>query len=395
MKTLAIIPARSGSKGIKDKNIRQIAGKPLLARAVEAAVGATQVDRVIVSTDSETYAQIAKAAGADVPFLRPDEISSDTATSESALLHTLRWLEDNESYVPDIIVFIQCTSALLAAEDIDATIALVTAEGADSAFTATSNHGFIWKLGDQGAYGVNHDKCFRPRRQDLEPEYRETGAVYVMRRDGFLETKHRFFGKTLIHCVPSNRSWEIDDETDWLVCETLLQASEKKQQESKLPKDLKAMVFDFDGVFTDNRVWVNQDGIESVACSRSDGLRFNELRDAFPELELLILSKEPNPVVKARGNKMKIPVLHGIDDKVGALELWMSERSITWNDIAYTGNDLNDLECIAKAGCGVAVADAYLEVKAAADLVLSKPGGHGAVRELVDLVLKKSNASSC
>lgn len=390
MRTLAIIPARSGSKGIKDKNIRLMAGKPLLARSVEAAVAAKCVSRVIVSTDSEQYAAIARAAGADVPFLRPAAIANDTASSEAALLHALEWLETNEGYVPDLIVFIQCTSALTTPEDIDATVRLVADEGADSAFTATASHGFLWKLGPDGADGVNHDKRFRPRRQDREPEYRETGAVYVMRRAGFLETKHRFFGKTLLHCVPAERSWEIDDPHDWTICETILRERERATPAAGLPARLGALVFDFDGVFTDNRVWVDQDGRESVACSRSDGLRFAELRARRPELRILILSKEQNPVVSARARKLKIDAMQGVDDKVAALETWMQPLKLDWSQVVYTGNDLNDLPCLLKAGCGVAVADAYPEVKDAARIVLEKKGGYGAVRELVDLILSQS-----
>ncbi|EDY80614.1 Cytidylyltransferase domain protein [Verrucomicrobiia bacterium DG1235] len=389
MKALAIIPARSGSKGIRDKNIRPIAGKPLLAHVVSASVESTLVDRTLVSTDSEGYAEIARAAGAEVPFLRPAAIAGDTASSESALIQALDWLESNEDYRPDLIVFLQCTSPLTTAEDIDNTIRLVTEQGADSAFTAVNNHSFIWKTGEDGAVGVNHDKSFRPRRQDLEPEYRENGAVYVMKTAGFRKSQHRFFGKTLLNCVPAERAWEIDDPHDWTICESLLKSRIQRQRHSILPTPLKALIFDFDGVFTDNRVWVDQNGIESVACSRSDGLRFNELRKRFPELELLIVSKEPNPVVSTRAKKMKVPALQGIDDKVAAIETWMADRNIEWSEIVYTGNDLNDIDCIQHAGCGVAVADAYPEVTECAQLVLEKPGGHGAVRELVDLILSK------
>ena len=181
---------------------------------------------------------------------------------------------------------------------------------------------------------------------------------------------------------------------DWQLCETLYRHQCQRLSVSNLPFSPKALVFDFDGVFTDNRVWISEDGVESVACNRSDGLRIPELKEAFPGIEILILSKEINPVVTKRAQKLKIPVLHGVDDKVRVLSKWLDERNLLWEDIVYTGNDLNDLVCIQRAGCGIAVQDAYDEVKQSADIILTRRGGHGAVREIIDIVIAlKTNST--
>jgi YrbI family 3-deoxy-D-manno-octulosonate 8-phosphate phosphatase len=150
----------------------------------------------------------------------------------------------------------------------------------------------------------------------------------------------------------------------------------------KLPRRPAALIMDFDGVFTDNKVTVHQDGRESVRCDRSDGLGLQRL--AALGLPLLVLSKEQNPVVGARCRKLGIECLQGIDDKRPALEAWCGARRFPLADTIYVGNDINDLSCFAAVGCAVAVADAHPEVLAAADLILNRPGGRGALRELAD-----------
>src|SRR5262245_59877827 len=145
------------------------------------------------------------------------------------------------------------------------------------------------------------------------------------------------------------------------------------------------LVFDFDGVMTDNRVLVMQDGTEGVFCNRSDGLGIGMLRDAG--LSMLVLSKEANPVVAARCRKLKLDCRQGIDDKLAELKAIIKDRGLTADHVAYVGNDLNDLPCMSHVGLPLAVADAYPAVKSAARAVTTAAGGHGAVREICDWFL--------
>ena len=210
----AIIPARGGSKGIPGKNLRPVAGAPLVAHAIRAARGAPSVDRVIVSTDDDAIAAAARAAGAEV-VRRPADISGDTASSESALLHALEFLAATDGRRPELLVFMQCTAPLTLPEDVDAAVAALRAQGADTAFTVAPFHGFVWRAAPDGsAVGVNHDKAVRPRRQDRAPEYLENGAVYVMKAAAFLEKKHRFFGKTVLAVMPAERTLDVDEPAD-------------------------------------------------------------------------------------------------------------------------------------------------------------------------------------
>jgi len=150
------------------------------------------------------------------------------------------------------------------------------------------------------------------------------------------------------------------------------------------PERLDLIVFDFDGVMTDNRLLVFADGTEGVMCNRSDGLGIEMLRDAG--VPMMILSTETNPVVAARARKVQLPVMHGIKDKAAVLRQHLEDHGIDAARVAYVGNDINDLACLKMVGLSVVVADAYPEVVEIANLVLRAKGGYGAVREFCDLV---------
>jgi N-acylneuraminate cytidylyltransferase len=382
--TIAIIPARAGSVGIKDKNIRPFCGVPLLVRAIHAAKQSAAVDRVIVTTDSDRYVDLCREAGAEV-MMRPAELATGTASSESALLHVLETLRAAGQTLPDWVVFQQCTSPFTRPEDIDSLLRHVQEANADSGFTAVRSHRFLWRVQQDGAAeGINHDKSVRPRRQDREPEFMENGAVYVMKTDGFLRHKHRFFGRTVLLEVPEYQGIEIDSEDDWLIAEGIFRGMHRAAATSVLPSAPKLVVFDFDGVFTDNRVLVDQDGKEAVFCDRGDGMAIEWLIKSG--VRGLILSKERNPVVQARAKKVGLPVAQAVDGKATFLREWCANEGIDLSDVVYLGNDLNDLQCFAIVGCAVAVSDAAPQVLEAADLILSRPGGRGAIRELIEAV---------
>lgn len=190
-----------------------------------------------------------------------------------------------------------------------------------------------------------------------------------------------------MHLTPRSRWLEIDEEADLALAEALLARRAATSSAPTLPGRIGAVVFDFDGVFTDNKVLVFADLQEAVLCDRADGLGIELLRTHG--VPTLILSREVHPVVRARATKLELDILHGIREKVPILDTWLAERGIDWAAVVYVGNDVNDLECIRRAGCGVAVADAHPQVRAAADLVLSRRGGDGAVRELCEMILEQ------
>ncbi len=154
----------------------------------------------------------------------------------------------------------------------------------------------------------------------------------------------------------------------------------------RLVRNVRLVVFDFDGVFTDNRVLVGDDGREFVFCHRGDGLGLGYLRRSG--VDCLVLSLETNPVVARRCEKLKIDYYQGCADKWALLQRILREKGIDRSQVAYVGNDINDLACMEQVGLAICVADAYPAVKSAARLVTRRRGGEGAVREICDLLLK-------
>jgi len=378
--TVAIIPARGGSKGVPGKNLRRVGGMPLIERAVRAASAASGIDLVVVSTDDADIAAVAEAAGARV-VERPAELSGDTASSESALLHALDVLEADGIPV-GIIVFVQATSPFMPSEGIAEAVAH-SAEGRyDSVFSAHETYGFLWRRDADGtAVAINHDAARRPRRQDREPHFLETGAFYAFSATGFRRFQHRFFGLVGIVEVPERTAIEIDDAHQLAVAGALAPFVDPAAE----PIPAAALVTDFDGVHTDDTATVDSDGLESVRVSREDGMGVSRLRRAG--IPLLILSTEQNPVVARRAEKLQVPVRHGVNDKAAALAAWADENGIPLAEVAYVGNDVNDLGALGVVGWPIAVANAHPLVKAAARVVLTRRGGEGAVREVAERML--------
>ncbi|ANB08184.1 transferase [Streptomyces ambofaciens] len=393
-RVLAVIPARGGSKGVPAKNLAPVGGVPLVARAVRECRATRLVTDVVVSTDDQTIAAAAREAGAEV-VLRPAAIAGDTATSEAAVLHAMDAHEALHGAAVDVVLLVQCTSPFLVREDIDGVAGAVAENGADTAVTVAPFHGFVWRDGtdegdgEEGGHGVNHDKSFRPRRQDRPQDLLETGAAYAMAAPGFRKHRHRFFGRTELVRTDPARVLEIDDPHDLARARALAPLLDAARP-GALPtgRDIDAVVLDFDGTQTDDRVLIDSEGREFVSVHRGDGLGIGALRRSG--LTMLILSTEQNPVVAARARKLKLPVLHGIDRKDLALKQWCEEQGIAPERVLYVGNDVNDLPCFALVGWPVAVASAHDAVRGAARAVTTAPGGDGAIREIAGWILGPS-----
>ena len=378
---IAIIPARGGSKGIPNKNLQTVGGVTLLARTISACLKSESIATVYVSTDSDDIAAVALNNGAQV-IRRPADISGDTASSESALLHSLNEIEKTSS-LPNNVLFAQCTSPFITHTDIDGILDLL--KDHDSALTVTHNHAFIWRRDNAGnAIGINHDSAIRLPRQQLDPEFKETGALYAMNIGHFRKSGHRFFGRIGMYEVPADRSMEIDEPEDLRLANTL-EIQEKSMPSRESLQAIKAVVFDFDGVMTDDQVYITETGEEMVMASRSDGMGISALKNAG--LKLLILSKERNPVVARRAEKLQIEVIQACDNKLEALTEWLSKNQLPLSQCAYVGNDINDLQCMQAVKLAIAPIDAHPLATQAAHWRLTRAGGKGAIRELSDAII--------
>jgi len=377
--TVAIIPARGGSKGITDKNLQPVGGISLIARAIHSALASPAIDEVYVSTDSDRIAEAARDAGAGV-ITRPDKISGDTASSESAILHAITELPQAET-----VVFIQATSPFIDPADLTKACEMVTSGEFDMAFSGVEDHGFRWEENGGAFSPIGHEASSRPRRQDLPHRILETGAFYVFRASGIVNSGSRFHGRIGVVEVARENAMEIDSYDELELARRI--AQHDFPAEGIGPIDV--VVFDFDGVHTDDRVFVDESGVESVRVKRGDGMGIGLMKKAG--VPILILSTETNPVVSRRAEKLGVEVLQGQNDKATALRTWLDEKGYSADNTVFVGNDINDHGCLELVGWPIVVADAHASVRHLARIVLRNRGGEGAVRELCDLVLSGMN----
>jgi YrbI family 3-deoxy-D-manno-octulosonate 8-phosphate phosphatase len=400
---LALIPARGGSKGIPRKNIRSFAGYPLIAWSIAAAKQSELVTRILVSTDDDEIAAVAHAYGAGTPYLRPVELAQDKTTDLPVFEHALKWLEDVEQYRADVVVQLRPTSPFRPPNLVDDAIRILLehtdADCVRGVVPAGQNPFKMWRFnGDDKPLNPLVEvegipEPYNAPRQLLPSVYWQTGHIDAI-RVATITHKQSLTGDVVYPLVIDPRyTVDIDTLADWAKYEALMYSGLPMVTPGKpprrMPENVKLIICDFDGVVTDNRVWTDEEGRESVAASRSDSLHIATLR--AQGIETMVLSSEPNPVVLARAKKMGVEAVHGvgIQDKGRAMKKVLEEKNIKAENVIYVGNDLNDLPCFEIAGWSVAVADAYPDVIRAADYVLTKTGGYGAIRELCEIVLKQ------
>ncbi|RMH73743.1 MAG: acylneuraminate cytidylyltransferase [Gemmatimonadetes bacterium] len=399
---LAIIPARGGSKSIPRKNIKLLAGHPLLAYSIAAGRQAASVGRVIVSTDDSLIAEVAQRYGAEVPFIRPSQLAQDDTTDFPVMVHALKWLEENEAYKPEIIVQLRPTSPFRPPTSVDESVQLLVADPqADSVRSITRSGENPYKMWRREAKYLTplleseFDEPYNLPRQKLPPTFWQTGHIDTIRYRTIMEKQSLTGDHILPLMIDPYYAVDIDTPDQWVFAEWLIAKDDREMVHPnhlliQLFEGIKLIVFDFDGVFTDNTVIVFEDKREAVICNRGDGMGLNLLRQR--DIQVVVLSTEVNPVVSARCEKLNLPCYQGIRDKSRMLDHILQERNLTLEQVAYVGNDVNDLECLKRVKLGIAVADAHPSILRHVDWILSKPGGKGAVRELCDLILSATHS---
>lgn len=400
---LAVIPARGGSKGIPRKNLRSFAGWPLIAWSIAAARQAVSVKRVILTTDDEEIAAVGREYGAETPFLRPSEYAQDLTTDLPVFEHALRWLAEHEGYRPDAVVQLRPTSPIRPPGMVDEAVRILMehpdADSVRGVVPAGQNPHKMWRISESGPMKNLLDvpdlpEPYNAPRQSLPPIYWQTGHIDAIRTSTILEGGSMSGGVIYPLLIDPRYTVDIDNLQDWARYEHLVETGGLEmvrpggRLRRPMPRDVQLIVTDFDGVLTDGRVWVDENGREMVAASRSDSMRIRELRERG--IQVVILSSEVNPVVAARARKMGITALQGVDlrEKGEALRKYLEHNGLDPARVVFLGNDFNDLPCFEVAGWGVAVADSYPEILQSADHVLNTRGGFGALRELCDLILR-------
>lgn len=224
---LAIVPARSGSKGLTGKNIRELCGKPLIAWSIDSGLSSSNIDEVVVSTDCEEIAKISKKYGASVPFLRPADLASDTATTFDAIKHTIEYYENNLQKTYDYIILLEPTSPLREKNDLDEMIQKIVA--LDNDFDAivsigeVHEHPSIMKqLDGNNIKPYCAELAMASRRQDNQPAYFPYGVAYIVKTKTLLEEKTFYPARTMHHIIKRYQCYEIDDIYDFLAIENIM-----------------------------------------------------------------------------------------------------------------------------------------------------------------------------
>ena len=226
MKLLAIVSARGDSRGVPGKNIAPVAGKPLIAWTLEAALEATCLDRIVVSSDNQEIIDISRSYGGEVPFVRPRELAGDDTPGIMPVLHSIKWLNEKEGYKPDFVVLLQPTAPLRTPEDIDSSFKLALEKNADSVVSVVlTNHHPYWtkKVSPDGKIMefIKQDQIPQVR-QELEKAYALNGAVYLAKTEFVLEKKGWYADNTYAYIMPPERSLDIDDPWDLYLADLLL-----------------------------------------------------------------------------------------------------------------------------------------------------------------------------
>lgn len=225
-KAVCIIPARGGSKGIPRKNIRSLGGKPLIAHTIEAALGATSIDEVFVSTEDEEISRVSVQFGAKV-IDRPKELAKDTDSSESALIHALEILESSGVEI-EFVVFLQCTSPFRTSKDIDSAVYQMRKKNADSLLSVVPSHKFLWRMENGVGSSINYDYQSRPRRQDMQQQYVENGSIYIFKPWVLKKLKNRLGGRVELFIMQNDQTLDIDMEQDLQYADHIFSCREKQ-----------------------------------------------------------------------------------------------------------------------------------------------------------------------
>ncbi|HPN13927.1 MAG TPA: N-acylneuraminate cytidylyltransferase [Spirochaetota bacterium] len=386
IKYIAFIPVRGGSKSIPLKNIKAFCGKPLVYWTVRAAAECRQIETVYVSTDSEEIRVCVNGFGFPNVHVvaRAAETATDGASTESAMLDFSRGNE----FVN--MVLVQATSPLLTASDLVAGIDAYERHGYDSLLSVVRQKRFIWNEGARSALPQNYDPKKRPRRQEWEGYFVENGAFYITSRERLMETGCRISGRIGLHEMPEYTYYEIDEPADWTIMEQL----KRRYQESGGASSgmdfgrIRLFISDVDGVLTDGGMYYTSDGDQMKKFNTRDGKGIELLRKAG--IKTMILSGENTEIIKSRAYKLQVDyVLTGIDDKKKCLDDFFREHDeFNYGNIAYIGDDLNDLDCIGLAYFSAVPSDGAAAVRERAHYLCTLKGGEGCVREVADLILE-------
>lgn len=381
---IAFIPVRGGSKSIPFKNIRMIAGKPLVYWVAKAANECKDIDKVYIATDSDRIKEVAESFRMDKVKVieRSAESASDTASTESVML------EFAKKYDFDNIVLVQATSPLLTSDDLAGGFVEYNKPDTDSVLSVVRQKRFQWRIDkNELAAPVNYDIFRRPRRQEFDGFFVENGAFYITSKRALLESGNRISGNIRAFEMDETTYLELDELGDWRIIEQQLMDRYKLQDLHTVTiPEIKMFLSDCDGCLTDGGMYYSECGDELKKFNALDGMGFRLLKENG--ILTGIITGEKRELNLHRSTKLKLDIFEeAVQDKLEVVKRLCEKHGITMQNVAYVGDDINDLEVIKNVGFGCSVVNGIPKVKEVAKYVTTKAGGQGAVREVIELLL--------
>lgn len=385
---VAFIPVRGGSKSIPLKNIKPICGKPLVYWTVKAACECRYIDKVYVSTDSEAIRNAVQRfageiTGADKIEVigRSPETATDGASTESAML------EFAEHYIFDNIILVQATSPMLTAGDLNGGYELYVTDNTDSVLSVVKQYRFLWKQDkEENAVPMNYEVFHRPRRQEFDGYLMENGAFYICSRENLLKTGNRLSGNIKAYEMDADTAFEIDEPSDWVIIESLMKKNGLLQDRDC--DTIKMFLTDCDGCLTDGGMYYSENGDELKKFNTKDGMGLSNIRNKG--VVTGIITGENTKIVERRAEKLHINELHqGVTDKLSVVRELAKKYHVSLEEVAYVGDDVNDIPVMEQVGFPCTVNNANSKVKELAAYISSYNGGDGAIRDIIEHLFKE------
>jgi YrbI family 3-deoxy-D-manno-octulosonate 8-phosphate phosphatase len=404
-RVLAVVPARGGSKGLPQKNLRKLRGHSLVGWSVVAATDARSVTRTICSTDDEEIAASAKRYGAEVPFLRPAELARDDTLDLPVFQHMLRWLRDREDWTPDLVVQLRPTSPIRPIGIVDEAVALLWSDSRATSVRAVvpapANPYKMWRI-DENQPGVDPymrnlldvpgiAEPYNSPRQSLPSTWWQVGTIDVV-RSSVIEKNSMTGDHVLPLKIDSDFAVDIDSAADLKRAESALSTVRcVRPDPAALWSTIRLLAVDVDGTLTPGSVFYGPSGEELKQFHMHDGQGIALVRAAG--VEVALITRESTPFTAARGQKLGLSEIHiGVEDKLRVLRDICHHRGLTsLAHVAYVGDDLSDVAVMTaindEGGVTCAVANARPEVQSLAQFICERRGGDGAVRDVCDMIV--------
>lgn len=380
---IAFVPVRGGSKSIVSKNIKFLAGKPLVYWIVSALQQTSTIDKIIVATDSKEIKEIVLGFTlSKVEVYQRDAINAeDTSSTESVILE---YVDKNNLENEDLFVLAQATSPFTTNIHFEQAIDLLLNSGKDSLLSCVKNKRFFW---NKKGFPINYDVEERPRRQEFEGYMMENGAFYINKVKNIKKYKNRLSGDIAVYEMPTYTGLEIDETEDWVVAEALM--SLRKSDNILANKDIKLFITDVDGTLTDAGMYYANDGQELKKFNTRDGKAFEILRGLG--IKTGIITSEDTIIVENRAKKLKVDFLYQGLEHIGKLEVVQQlcqQLKINKEQVAYIGDDINCRELLEYVGYAGCPSDAVAAIKAIPNInIMASKGGEGVVREFVEKII--------